>query len=152
MDQNTVKKIVDEAISENKSLFLIELSFLAGNKIKVVVDGDKGVSIKECIRISRYVENNLGREEDVGLEVTSPDISQPLTVIRQYRKNINRILKVKTNEGDLEGKLVNTSDMGIHLSWKSREPKPLGKGKVTVEKNAEISFENIKEAKVKITF
>lgn len=152
MDQNTVKKIVDEAISENKSLFLIELSFLAGNKIKVVVDGDQGVSIKECIRISRYVENNLGREEDVGLEVTSPDISQPLTVIRQYRKNINRILKVKTNEGDLEGKLVNTSDMGIHLSWKSREPKPLGKGKVTVEKNAEIAFENIKEAKVKITF
>ncbi|CAI8377512.1 MAG: Ribosome maturation factor RimP [Flavobacterium sp. SCGC AAA160-P02] len=152
MDQSTVKKIVDEAISENKSLFLIELSFLAGNKIKVVVDGDQGVSIKECIRISRYVENNLGREEDVGLEVTSPDISQPLTVIRQYRKNINRILKVKTNEGDLEGKLVNTSDMGIHLSWKSREPKPLGKGKVTVEKNAEIAFENIKEAKVKITF
>ena len=42
--------------------------------------------------------------------------------------------------------------MGIHLSWKSREPKPLGKGKVTVEKNAEIAFENIKEAKVKITF
>lgn len=152
MDQNLVKKIVDEAISENKSLFLIELSFLAGNKIKVVVDGDQGVPIKECIRISRYVEHNLDREDDVGLEVTSPDISKPLTVTRQYQKNINRILKVKTEEGDLEGTLLSVSDKGIYLSWKSREPKPLGKGKVTVEKNAEIAFENIKEAKVKITF
>lgn len=152
MDQNLVKKLVDEAISENKLLFLIELSFLAGNKIKVVVDGDQGVSIKECIRISRYVAHNIDREEDFELEVTSPDISQPLTVIRQYQKNINRVLKVKTEEGDIEGTLVNTSDKGIYLSWKSREPKPLGKGKVTVEKNAEIAFENIKEAKVKITF
>ena len=62
MDQKLVTKLVDEAILENESLFLIELSFLAGNKIKVIVDGDEGVSIKECIRISRHVEHNLDRE------------------------------------------------------------------------------------------
>ena len=45
MDQKLVTKLVDEAILENESLFLIELSFLAGNKIKVIVDGDEGVSI-----------------------------------------------------------------------------------------------------------
>ena len=82
MDQKLVTKLVDEAILENESLFLIELSFLAGNKIKVIVDGDEGVSIKECIRISRHVEHNLDREvEDFGLEVTSPDISHPLTAV-----------------------------------------------------------------------
>ena len=42
MDQNLVKKLVNEAISDNESLFLIELSFLVGNRIKVVVDGDQG--------------------------------------------------------------------------------------------------------------
>ena len=72
MDQKLVIKLVDEAILDNESLFLIELSFLAGNKIKVIVDGDEGVSIEECIRISRHVEHNLDREvEDFGLEVTS---------------------------------------------------------------------------------
>jgi len=153
MNQDLVRTLVDEAIAENDSLFLIELSFLPSNKIKVIVDGDDGISLKECVRISRHVEHNLDREEeDFALEVTSPDITQPLSVERQYQKNINRILKVKTQEGDLEGTLVEVDEKGISLKWKIREPKPIGKGKVTVEKNATIAFDNIKEAKVKITF
>lgn len=153
MDQSLVKKLVKEAISENESLFLIELAFLTGNRIKIIVDGDEGVSVKECIRISRHVENSIDREEeDFGLEVTSPDISHPLTVRRQYLKNINRILKVKTEEEELEGTLISINEKEISLRWKTREPKPIGKGKVTVEKNASIAFNSIKEAKVKITY
>ncbi len=153
MDQKLVKQLVAEAISENESLFLIELSFLVGSRIKVVVDGDEGVSVKECMRISRHIEHNLDREEeDFGLEVTSPDISHPLQEKRQYIKNINRILKVKTEEEELEGRLIHVDEKEISLQWKTREPKPIGKGKVTVEKNATIAYENIKEAKVKITF
>jgi len=153
MDQNLVKKLVNEAISDNESLFLIELSFLVGNRIKVVVDGDQGISIKECMRISRHVEHSFDiEEEDFGLEVTSPDISHPLTVRRQYLKNINRILKVKTEEEELEGTLISINEKEISLRWKTREPKPIGKGKVTVEKNASIAFNSIKEAKVKITY
>ena len=153
MNQDLVKKLVNEAISENDSLFLIELSFLVGNKLKVVVDGDQGISIKECMRISRHVEHNLDRdEEDFGLEVTSPDISHPLSDRRQFVKNINRILKVKTDKEEIEGTLISANDKEISLRWKAREPKPVGKGKVTVEKNALIAFDSIKEAKVKITF
>jgi ribosome maturation factor RimP len=153
MDQKLVTKLVHEAISENESLFLIELSFLTGNRIKIVVDGDNGVSIKECMRISRHVEHNLDREEeDFGLEVTSPDISHPLTVRRQYLKNMNRILKVKTEDQELEGTLISADEKEISLRWKTREPKPIGKGKITVEKNASIAFSSITEAKVKIIF
>ena len=134
-------------------MFLIELNFLPNNKIKVIVDGDDGISLSECIRISRHVEHNLDREEeDFSLEVTSPDITQPLTVERQYRKNVNRTLKVKTEEGEVEGQLVNVDENGISLQWKAREPKPIGKGKVTVEKKATVLYKDIKEAKVKIVF
>lgn len=152
MDENLVKKWVDEAISENKFLFLIELSFLTGNKIKIIVDGDQGVPIKECVRISRYIEHNLGEDEIFSLEVTSPDITKPLSVTRQYQKNISRILKVKTEEGQLEGKLVDVDEKGISLTWKTRESKIIGKGKITIQKNAQIAYTDIKEAKVKITF
>jgi len=153
MDQKLVTKLVHEAISENESLFLIELSFLTGNRIKIVVDGDNGFSIKECMRISRHVEHNLDREEeDFGLEVTSPDISHPLAFRRQYLKNMNRILKVKTEDQEIEGTLVSANHKEISLRWKTREPKPIGKGKITVEKNASIAFSSIKEAKVKIIF
>lgn len=153
MDQDIVRKLVDEAISENETLFLIELNFLPNNKIKVIVDGDEGIPLSECVRVSRHVEHNLDREEeDFSLEVTSPDITQPLTVERQYKKNINRILKVKTDEGDVQGTLVNVDENGISLEWKTREPKPIGKGKVTVQKNATIAYKDIIEAKVKIVF
>jgi ribosome maturation factor RimP len=65
---------------------------------------------------------------------------------------MNRILKVKTEDQELEGTLVSTNDKEISLRWKTREPKPIGKGKITVEKNASIAFSSIKEAKVKIIF
>jgi len=151
--ENKVKDLVEEALALNESLFLIDLSISENNKIQVTVDGDNGVPLSECIRISRNVEHNLDREiEDFSLEVTTPDISHPLKEKRQYKKNLNRILKVKTQEEEFEGTLVETDNYKIVLKWKAREPKPIGKGKVTVEKTATIEYINIKEAKVKIVF
>lgn len=154
MDKEKVKNLVSEALLENSELFLIELSFLPDNKIYVEVDGEKGVSLKECIRISRAVEHNLDREEeDFSLEVTSPDVAKPLRVQRQYIKNLGRILQVRTKDGtSFEGSLQDVNNKTIVLEWKAREPKPIGKGKVTVVKTAEIAFEDIAEAKVKIIF
>ncbi|QTD38920.1 ribosome assembly cofactor RimP [Polaribacter batillariae] len=153
MDQKIVKDLVNEALALNESLFLIDLSISENNKIQVLVDGDHGVPLSECIRISRNINNNLDREEeDYSLEVSTPDISNALTDKRQYKKNINRILKVKTAEEELEGILTEANKDKIVLRWKAREPKPVGKGKVTVEKTATIEYKDIKEAKVKIVF
>lgn len=153
MDQNKVKALVDEALAEDNSLFLIDLSISSNNKIQVIVDGDNGVPLSECIRISRNVEHNLDREEeDFSLEVSTPDISNPLQLVRQYKKNIGRTLKVKTEATELEGKLEKANDKEITLVWKTREPKPIGKGKVTVEKTKTLPYKEIKEAKVKIVF
>ena len=71
----------------------------------------------------------------------------------KYQKNIGRILNVKTVEGDkIEGTLVRADLNEVSLEWKAREPKPIGKGKVTVNKSAVIDYNSIKEAKVKIIF
>jgi len=154
MDKIQITNLVQEAIKENPELFLIELSFLEGNKIFVEIDGDKGVPLNECIRVSRGVEHNLDREvEDFSLEVTSPDVAHPLKVKRQYKKNIGRILQVKLiDNSNVEGTLKVVEEDCIELEWKAREPKPIGKGKITVVKNATIPFSNIVEAKVKIIF
>ncbi|WP_442267535.1 ribosome assembly cofactor RimP [Tenacibaculum sp. ZS6-P6] len=153
MNQDKVKELLQEALDENPALFLIDLQFLANNKIKVIVDGDTGLPLNECIRISRNIEHNLDREEeDFSLEVTSPDISHPLKVKRQYNKNLNRTLKVKTEDEEFEGILSEVNKDNIVLKWKTREPKPVGKGKHTVEKVVEVLYKDIKEAKVKIIF
>ena len=154
MIQTAVKNLVDEALALNESLYLIDLSISENNKVQVVVDGDTGVPLSECIRISRNINDNLDREEeDFSLEVTTPDIAQPIKVTRQYIKNINRVLTIRLKDNTrVEGMLKSVSEGGIELEWKAREPKPIGKGKITVVKKAIIPFVDILEAKVKVIF
>lgn len=153
IENKIVEKLVDEALKENQELFLIDLKILPDNKITVIVDGDNGVTIKECIRISRHVEHNIDREEyDFALEVTSPGLSEALLNKRQYKKNLGRTLKIKTELENFEGKLTRVDDREIEIEWKVREPKPIGKGKVTVLKKQTLPFEIIKQTKVKLNF
>ncbi|MBI9042329.1 ribosome assembly cofactor RimP [Lutibacter sp.] len=154
MDKIKITNLVDQAIQENSELFLIDLQFLPDNKIYVEIDGDNGVSLNECIRVSRGVENNLDREEeDFSLEVTTPDVAQPIKVNRQYIKNIDRTLTVRLKDNTkIEGILKKVASESIDLEWTSREPKPVGKGKITVVKTTTVSFKDIAEAKVKIIF
>jgi len=153
MLQERVEKLLEEAFQENHSLFLISLSISDQNHILIVIDGDEGVSVNDCIAVSRKIEHNIDREEtDFSLEVTSAGVSEPLKFPRQYRKNIGRNLEVRTNSNKFEGNLTTVDDEGITLTWKTREPKPVGKGKITVEKETKIAFQEIEEAKVVITF
>ena len=153
MLREKVEKSLQEAFEENNSLFLIELKIDDANHIAVVVDGDQGVSVNDCIAISRKIENNLDREEeDFSLDVASAGIAAPLKMPRQFQKNVGRKLSVITSEGKTEGELVELKDEKITLRWKAREPKPVGKGKVTVTKEAVLPLDEIKEAKVIITF
>ena len=97
MERKNIIKLVDEAILENQQLFLIDLIISSDNKITVIVDGDNGVPLKECIRISRHIEHNLDRDIiDFSLEVTSPGITEHLVNKRQYKKNLGRTLKITT--------------------------------------------------------
>lgn len=148
-----IKCLIDKALQENPSLFLVDWSVNANNAIKIVLDGDKGVSVEDCVSVSRMVEHNLDREtQDFSLEVTSCGVFAPLVLERQYVKNIGRTLHVKTADIDLEGELKQVSEGYLLLQTQSREPKPVGKGKITVVKEHKIALETIKEAKLVIKF
>ena len=154
MFKDKVQELISNALGERPDLFLLDLKVSESNAITVIIDGDNGVLVEDCMFVSRAIEHNLDREEqDFSIEVTSAGATSPLVNQRQYKKNIGRVLKVKTKQGELfEGKLSNCDDEGILLEWKSREPKPVGKGKVTVKKQEKIDFGAITEAQVVIKF
>ncbi|GGG34154.1 ribosome assembly cofactor RimP [Bizionia arctica] len=153
MFRTTVEDLLNEGLEQKQHLFLIDLSILDDNAIKVVIDGDTGVTVEDCMFISRAIENNLDREEiDYSLEVASAGATAPLTSVRQYKKNIGRTLEIKMTDKVIEADLINATDNNIQVQWKSREPKPVGKGKVTVQNEAEIAYGDIVEAKVMIKF
>jgi len=153
MFKNTVTGLLETALAERPDLFLIDFSIKGDNQIKVIIDGDNGVLVEDCMFISRAIEHNLDREEqDFSLEVMSCGATEPLVNKRQYKKNLKRTLKVKTTSEEVEGIITNAAEENITLEWKVREPKPVGKGKVTVKKQANIAYKNIVEAKVMIKF
>ncbi len=153
MLKDKVTELLNQALEENQSLFLIDFKMSSDNKIKVTLDGDNGVTLKDCMAVSRAIEHNLDREEhDFALEVESAGATTPLVMPRQYKKNIGRILEVRSQDSNFEGKLTAATEDSITLEWKAREPKPVGKGKVTVQKKQEIAISDIQEAKVVLKF
>jgi ribosome maturation factor RimP len=153
MFKDIVEDLLEKALEERLDLFLIDFFVLDDNQIKIIIDGDNGVLVEDCMFISRAIEHNLDREElDFSLEVTSAGATSPLISSRQYNKNLGRQLEVKTTSDNIEGKLTNVTDKDITLEWKAREPKPIGKGKVTVQKKAQVAYSDIVEAKVMIKF
>lgn len=141
-------------MAERQDLFLIDLTISEANKIFVTIDGDNGVSVDDCVFVSRAIEGSLDRDEiDFSLEVSSAGATSPLIKARQYKKHLGRALEVKTiAKAKFTGELVKADEDAITLHWKSREPKPVGKGKVTVEKTAVLKYNEIEQAKVKIKF
>lgn len=148
-----VNSLLEEALQQNEQLFLISCEINSDNQIGIIIDGDEGVTVEDCIEVSRAIEHNLDREEeDFALQVMSAGVSEGLVHRRQYPKNIGRTVKVVTNDETIEGTMISVDEEGILLTWKAREPKPIGKGKVTVVKEKRVAFEEIKNAKVMITF
>jgi ribosome maturation factor RimP len=152
--KETVKVLLDEALSQNPSMFLIDLVVTEDNKISITLDDDNGVNLRDCIVVSRAIEHELDKDElEYSIDVASAGVSTPLNFIRQYKKNVSRNLRVTINEMEkIEAKLVAADDEKITLEWQSREPKKIGKGKETVNNKKEIAYAEIKEAIVLISF
>jgi ribosome maturation factor RimP len=154
MLKDKVTELLNAALEEKPTVFLIELAISGDNKITVTLDGDQGVNLQDCIDISRAIEHNLDREEiDFSLEVASAGACSPLKFPRQYKKNIGRKLEIITTDGNkFTADITDATDEFVVLEWSSREPKKIGKGKETVNHRVEVPYSEIKEAKVTIVF
>ena len=148
--RSKVETLLEASLEEEKTLFLISLKIGNDNSIRIILDGDQGVTLKDCMNVSRAIEHNLDREEyDFSLEVASAGVGSPLLNSRQFIKNIGRKLQVDLEDKNpIEGILTTADDQAFTLEWKQREPKPVGKGKVTVTKQKTLSYADINTAKV----
>lgn len=149
-----IDELLNEFLETRKDLFLIDLKISAGDDITVILDGDNGVSLQDCLDASRAIEFNMDREEhDFSLQVMSAGLSEPLSTPRQFGKNIGREIEVMLEDSSkIEGELSKVDEEKITLTLRYRKPKDIGKGKVDVEEEKEISYSDIKKALVVIKF
>ncbi|MEG0759982.1 ribosome maturation factor RimP [Chryseobacterium piscicola] len=149
-----IEDLLNEFLSTREDLFLIDLKFSAGDDITVILDGDNGVSVQDCLDASRAIEFNMDREEhDFSLQVMSAGLSEPLSTPRQFQKNIGREIEVMFENSDkIEGELAKVDEEKITLVLRYRKPKEVGKGKVDAIEEKDISYSEIKKALVVIKF
>ena len=146
--QEQVARIVEEMLGGTDK-FLVEVLIQPANKITVFFDGDNSISISDCQKLSRFVEERLDRDyADYQLTVSSAGMDRPIKLLRQYKKRIGRELEVIFLTGErVSGILVRADEQCIELEHPVKNPK-----KEVVKPNSIIELEKIKSAKIIITF
>ena len=116
MEYDKVATALTTAVEENDA-FLVDLEIKPNNVIVAYVDADSGLTMEQIKMINRKMESLLDRdEEDFNLTVSSPDLNRPLKIWRQYKKNEGRFLKVKYDDREDEGQLIEVAEEYIVLS------------------------------------
>jgi len=153
IDKAFIKDIVDEYLLQSGT-FLVEATVRPGNIIVVEVDSVEGVSIDDCIALSKHIESKLNRdEEDFELEVGSAGITSPFKIPKQYDKNIGNEVEVLTKGGQKLTGILKSCDNDSFTITVTKMIKPEGaKRKVAVEEDFSYKYEEIKYTKYLIRF
>lgn len=147
-----LEKMVGIIIANMEDTFLVNIRIKPINNIKVFLDGDNGLAIDKCVKINRAMykvieENEWYPDGNFSLEVSSPGIDEPLKLLRQYKKNINRNVEVTLlDDSKQEGKLLEADEEKLVIEQTT------GKNKKAVTLTKEIAFADIKQTIVLIAF
>ena len=154
IDKKKLTDIISDYLADSDK-FLIALKVSPQNKVLVFIDGDTGVSIKDCAGLSRHIESFFDRDlEDFELNVSSVGVGSPLQMVRQYHNNIGRMIQVATEEKSMRGRLKEVTEKGILVE----KEKPSNKKHPSTRKEGEeialqeFMFEQIREAKIVPSF
>jgi len=136
-----------------RGLFLVEVSVRPVNRITVYLDSMKGITLDECMAVSRFLESRLDRNvEDFELEVSSPGLDKPLKLPVQFEKNAGRFLDVVKSDGlKITGKLLGISGEIIRIESAVVIKDSKTRKKKTELRLHELKLEEIKTAKVVIS-
>lgn len=131
IDEALISKLIEEKLGDS-GLFLTELLVKQGNNIQVFIDSDHGVSVDDCIALSRHIESNLDRDiEDFHLQVSSAGVDQPLKFARQYIKNIGRKLNIELSDGrNFTGALIAADNEKIKIQTETKKGRKIVAGEL----------------------
>jgi ribosome maturation factor RimP len=148
-----IKNIVAEKLTGSNQ-FLVDVivkGHKGPQKVLVVIDSDKGVTIDECADLSRELSKAFDETQlfnhSYMLEVSTPGLDQPLRLKRQYLKNVGRGVRIVKKEQQLiEGKLIEVTDQLIKVEQEVQV------GKAKEKMMVEVPFSEIDKTFVLISF
>ena len=141
---------------EHTHLFVVDVKFNpAQQHLKVFVESDMGFTLGDSATLNRYLQSIIDEEGWLGekytLDVSSPGVSKPMRLPRQFKLNVGRKFVVKDREGnEYTGELTDATDEYIILHESKRVKE--GKRKVKRDFDYTLTYDQIKSAKVQVSF
>ena len=120
-------------------------------KVIVLLDGDNGVIIDDCAKVSRAMGASLEEDDPFPgkytLEVSSTGLDHPLLLKRQYLSRIGKVLALTLSGGEeLKGKLLSVEDNEIIID------KIIKVKKKVITEETKVPLDNIEKAMVQVSF
>jgi ribosome maturation factor RimP len=145
---------------EEMDLFLVEVVISASYKIQIFIDGIPSVTIKQCTKLSRFIEPYLDEDPSVPekytLEVSSPGMMNPLRVPQQFRKRIGSTLKLTLNDGQQIDMILKEMDektlTGLLTKIEAKSKRPTKEIKEEDLEAVSVDFIDIKQALLHFNF
>lgn len=153
IDKNAVRELVDKWL-EDKDYFLVDIEVSPDDRIVVEIDHADGVWIEDCVQLSRFIEENLSRDdEDYELEVGSAGLGQPFKVPQQYVNFIGKEIEVLDGDGKKHRGLLKAVDgTDFTLTVKEKVRKGGAKRPVLEDVDKVFGMDKVKYAKYLISF
>ena len=154
IDKNVVENLVNQWL-EDKDYFLVDIEISPDDRIVVEIDHADGVWIEDCVQLSRFIEDNLSRDdEDYELEVGSAGLGQPFKVKQQYLNFIGKEVEVLDADGKKwKGMLKAVEDNDdFTVTVKEKVKKEGAKRPVIEDVDKTFNINNVKYTKYLISF
>lgn len=153
IDKNVVEKLVNQWL-EDKDYFLVDIEISPDDRIVVEIDHADGVWIEDCVQLSRFIEDNLNRDdEDYELEVGSAGLGQPFKVRQQYLNFIGKEVEVLDADGKKwKGLLKSVDGDDFTITVKEKVKKEGAKRLVIEDVDKTFGMNTVKYTKYLISF
>jgi ribosome maturation factor RimP len=148
IDKVKIENLVKEFIG-NTGLFLVAVRVSSAGKITILADKMEGITIDECVSISRLIEKNFNRdEENYELQVSSPGLDMPFMVKEQYYKSEGKKVEITDTEGGkFSGLLKNVTNGGFEIETEIKI-----KGKAKEIKDLSFNYDQVKSTREVVSF
>ena len=153
INKETVKTLTEEWLKDN-DYFLVDINFVADDRIVIEIDHADGVWIDDCAELSRFLQERLGEElGDYELEVGSAGLGQPFKVAQQYVNHVGDTIEVLTLDGKkMQGVLKAVDGDSFTVTVQEKQKQEGKKRPVLVDVDKTFLMDGVKYAKYLLAF
>ena len=143
--EEKLKNIIKKFLNEDQVLVNVAENFKSGF-VRVVVDSESSITLKDTTSLTRKLvkdeEFNNRYPNGCRIEITSPGVDKPLKKAYQFRKNVNKNVKIRYRINDhteiIKCRIISANENSVFVKYDKSD--------------LSIPYDQIEHAKILLSF